>query len=181
MRTTQIFKMLGACAILGAFSGAGAAQDNKGPLSALTACRAVADPTARVACYDKAVDALNQATARNDVVVMDRAQVKETKKGLFGFTIGKLPIFGKKDGKGNEQEDQDDKELVTSITKVRALPYGKWRFTVDGGAIWETTEPITSLKVPTAGAAVLLEKGSLGSYFAKFGESNKRIAAKRVN
>jgi hypothetical protein len=181
MAATQTIKILTSFAILSACATVVAAEDDKGPLSALTQCRSVADPAARVACYDKAVDALNQATARNDVVVMDRQQVKETKKGLFGFSIGKLPIFGRKDGKPDAQEEQDDKELATRITKVRALPHGKWRFVVDGGAVWETTEPVTSLKVPTEGGAVTLEKGSLGSYFAKFGESRKRVAAKRVN
>jgi hypothetical protein len=149
-------------------------KDGQDPLASLTACRAVVDGAARVACYDQAVDALSVAVSRKDIAIVNKEQVREGRKGLFGFNIGKLPIFG-----GGDDEPESN-TLVTTITSVRELPYGKWRFVVDGGAIWETVEVITQRRDPSVGAKVELKKGAMGAYFIKV-DGGRATRAKRVN
>ena len=147
------------------------------PVTALQACRTLADATARLACYDRAVDALAAATASGDVVVVERTEVRKARKGLFGFT---LPRIGFLTGKPDNAEDAADaKELATVITASRSIGNGKWRFTVEGGALWETIEANMGFNDPLPGRKVLIERGSLGAFFATV-EKGRRVQAKRI-
>lgn len=147
------------------------------PVAALQQCRTIADTTARLACYDKAVDALAASTASGETVVVDRTEVRKARKGLFGFTLPRIGFLTGRDD--NDEDKADAAQLETKIVAARALPYGKWRFTVDGGGIWETVEASMGFSDPKPGATVLIEKGSLGAYFAKVGKG-RRVQAKRV-
>lgn len=147
------------------------------PVAALQQCRTLADASARLACYDKAVDALSAATAANEVVIVERTDVRKARKGLFGFTLPRIGFLtGRPD---NAQDRADEAELETTITASHSFGYGKWRFTVEGGASWETTETNIGFDDPLPGRKVLLQKGSLGGYFAKVGKG-RRVAAKRI-
>jgi len=147
------------------------------PVAALQQCRTIADVAARVACYDQAIDSLTTATVANDLVIVERTDLRKARKGLFGFT---LPKIGFLTGKPDNAEDRaDEEELETTITAGRSIGYGKWRFTVNGGATWETTEANMGFDDPLPGRKVLLQKGSLGGYFAKVGKG-RRVSAKRV-
>lgn len=147
------------------------------PVAALQQCRTVADPALRLGCYDKAVDALAAAQASNEVVIVDRTDLRKARKGLFGFT---LPKIGFLTGRPDNAEDRaDEAELATTITASRSIGYGKWRFTVEGGAQWETVETSIAFRDPLPGRKVFLEKGSLGAYYAKV-EGGRRVQAKRI-
>jgi hypothetical protein len=147
------------------------------PVTDLQACRKLADAAARLACYDQAVDALATATERGDVVVVERTEVRKARKGLFGFT---LPRIGFLTGKPDNAEDvADEKELNTVITASRSIGNGKWRFTVEGGALWETVEVNLGFSDPVPGRKVLIEKGLLGAYFVTV-ERGRRVQAKRI-
>ena len=143
----------------------------------LQSCRALTDPAARLACYDRAVDALASATARGDVVVVERTEVRKARKGLFGFT---LPRIGFLTGRADNAEDAaDEKELNTTVTASRQIGNGKWRFTVEGGALWETVEASMGFRDPLVGRKVTIEKGMMGAYFVTV-EKGRRVQAKRV-
>ena len=146
-------------------------------VAALQQCRSVADPAQRVACYDKAVDALTAGAASGDVVIVERTEVRRARKGLFGFAMPSLAFLsGRKD---NAEDQADQSRLETTIVSSRSLGYDKWRFTVEGGGVWETVESDSRFDDPRPGAKVLLEKGSLGSFYAKVGRGG-RVQAKRV-
>ena len=147
------------------------------PIAQLNACRGETDAARRLACYDRAVDALAAATASNDVVVVERQEVRRARKGLFGFT---LPSVGFLTGRKDSAEDTADaSELVTTITTSRSLGYDKWRFTVEGGGTWDTVESSSAFAEPRPGRKVTLTKGTLGAYYAKV-EGGRRVQAKRV-
>ena len=147
------------------------------PVAALQQCRTLADPALRLGCYDKAVDALAAAQASNEVVIVERQDVRKARKGLFGFT---LPKIGFLTGRPDNAEDRaDEAELATTITASRSIGYGKWRFTVEGGATWETVESGISFDDPAPGKKVVLQRGSLGAYYAKVGKG-RRVQAKRI-
>ncbi len=157
------------------------AADGPAPVApqvrALQECRAQADAAPRLACYDKAVDALTAATDSQQVVVIDRAEVRQARKGLFGFA---MPRIGFLSGRpGNAEDEADASHLDTTITKVRPLAYGKWRFTVENGGVWETTEIDSRFEDPAVGAKVTIEKGALGAYYAKVGKG-RRVQARRI-
>ena len=155
---------------------AAAAQERSDPLAGVTRCRAEADPARRVACYDAAVDALTAARDKKDIVVLDREAVRETRRGLFGFTLPRIGLFG---GKDDDPGVQEEREVATTVRSARSLGYGKWRIVVEDGAVWETTEATGSFPDPRPGAAITLQKGAMGGYFIK-GAKGRRVAAKRI-
>ncbi|HVF37568.1 MAG TPA: hypothetical protein VNA29_06455 [Sphingomicrobium sp.] len=140
----------------------------------LEGCRSIADASKRLACFDRVSGTLVGAAAKGDVVLVDRGQMRQARRSLFGFSLPKLPFFdGDKSG-----EDQSD-ELQSTITSLRSLPYGKYQFRIaDGNALWETTEA-SSAVTPRNGDKVLIKRGALGSYIVKFSGS-RAVKAKRV-
>jgi hypothetical protein len=146
-------------------------------VAALTSCRTLADAAARLACYDRAVDALSAATASGDIVIVERTEVRKARKGLFGFTLPRIDFLSGKPG--NAEDAADEKELNTVITGARSIGNGKWRFTVEGGALWETVEVNLGFSDPLPGRKVLIEKGLLGAYFVTV-EKGRRVQAKRI-
>jgi hypothetical protein len=148
-----------------------------GQIAALQACRAKADAAERLACYDKAVDVLSAATASRDLVVIDKAEVKQARKGLFGFTLPRIPFLSSKEG--DPDDDADSRELQTTVVSARRWNRIYWRFSVEGGGTWETTEDKRGFTDPKPGASVIIERGTLGAYYAKIGRGG-RAAVRRI-
>ena len=64
-----------------------------GVLAELTGCKAIADNTARLACFDAGVAKLAEATARGDVKIVDREDIRATRRSLFGFALPHVAFF----------------------------------------------------------------------------------------
>lgn len=169
-----------ALALAGPGAMAQAATDPLPPAVAkLIDCRAVTDGAARLACYDAQVDVLAQATARSEIVVLDKEALKKTRRSLFGFSLPPLPFFRGQDGDRNEA-DEPMNAIEATIGSARPLGYGKWMFVLDDGARWQTTETIGMMRDPKAGQSIRIEKGALGSYVAKV-EGGRAVRVMRVN
>jgi hypothetical protein len=172
-------KTIIAFAVLQSVPAFGAEEPIKIPaqVSALQTCRAKADAAERLACYDKAVDVLSAATASREIVVIDRAEVKTTRKGLFGFS---LPKIGFLSGRAGDKEDErDESELTSTVTSSRQFNREYWRITLADGAIWETTSTSRGFDDPKPGASVTVERGSLGAYWLTVGKRG-RVQARRI-
>lgn len=145
--------------------------------TALQTCRTKADAAERLACYDKAVDVLSAATASRDLVVIDKAEVKQARKGLFGFTLPRIPFLSGK--QGDPDDDADARELQTTVVSAKRWNRTYWRFSVEGGAMWETTEETRGFTDPKPGSTVIIERGTLGAYYAKVGRGG-RASVRRI-
>ncbi|GGB29282.1 hypothetical protein GCM10011380_18490 [Sphingomonas metalli] len=132
----------------------------------LTACRAVVDQQARLACYDEKVSALATAERTGDVVVADKAQIRQSKKALFGFGSLRLPIFGSDDGDAPTQ-------IEAKIASVRSAGFQKWEFTLDNGMRWRQTDDTEIF--PKAGQPVVIKSAALGSYFLRLPSRSVRV------
>ncbi len=126
-------------------------------ITGLLACRAIAGEAERLACFDKAAAAIDSAVSNKELVVFDKEGVRKTKKGLFGFGIPNLGIFG----------DDDD---TVEIKQVDGVIAGLGR-TVDGfifrlqdGSRWVQTDAKVIVIDPRIGDKVLIKKGALSSY-----------------
>ena len=126
----------------------------------IAACSSVSDAAARLACFDRAVEALEKARAANDLVVVDREQIRKSKRSLFGFTLPNLHLFGRDD----RDEAEDIKQVDATIQSVRDIGNDHWRLTMVDGAMWETTEGVAF--PPKIGQVIHIKAGVLGSYFA---------------
>jgi hypothetical protein len=141
-------------------------------VDALSACRAIADKDARLACYDQASARFAEAVGKGEVIVMDQQEVKQTRRSLFGFHLPSLPLF-----RGDSGPDQD--ELTAKIASASGLGYDKYRMRLEDGAIWETTEASSRISPPRSGQDVLIKRGPLGSYMMRI-DGQRAVRAKRV-
>ncbi|MBO9379415.1 hypothetical protein GG804_21815 [Sphingomonas histidinilytica] len=139
-------------------------------------CRAITDNAARLACYDQSASALEQAEAKKDLVVVDRKEIRETRKSLFGFTLPKIGLFG-----GGDKEEGDDKDAITelqsSVQAARMIGGGNWSLSLVDGGTWETMSALND--APRSGDKVRIKKASLGSYLGQVG-INRGVRFRRV-
>lgn len=124
-------------------------------------CRALLADSERLACYDRSVAALAVARDKEDIVVADRATIRETKRGLFGFGLPRLKLFG-----GTEGEDV--KEIEGVVTAVRTTQDGLAILTLADGARWKQTDGAALFA--KSGEAIRIKRGTLGSYLAMIGK-----------
>ena len=66
------------------------AQQN--PLDAVLACRAIEDATARLECFDGAVDQLEGASESGELVTVTRSEIEAVERDSFGLSLPSIPI-----------------------------------------------------------------------------------------
>ncbi|WP_309750666.1 hypothetical protein [Novosphingobium sp.] len=145
-------------------SGAQGADKRQPPpppkvLSDLLACRQIADPAARLACFDAQTAALASAAERSDILVADRQQVEEARRGVFGYAVGSSPLL---DAAGGGAEA---KRLDTTVIAARRSRGDGWIIAMAEGGTWEQIDSKPLALSPKPGQKVAITKGSLGSYF----------------
>ena len=141
-------------------------------------CRAIADPAARLACFDAGVAELAVADERRDVTMATREDIRQARRGLFGLTLPRIGLFSGGDKDGADAEDI--KEVDTVIEDVRPLRQGGWSFTVDGGVRWSQTDQQTMFRDPKPGMKVKIRRAAMGSFFANV-DGQRAIRVKREN
>lgn len=134
----------------------------------VAACRTITADAERLACFDRTVAAFETARAGNQLKVVDREDIKKTRRSLFGLSLPRLNLFG-----GGEDDEPEIKEIDATIRSVREMPYGLWIIGLDDGSNWQFTEQIT--QQPKVGDPITIKRGALGSYF---GIVKKRAALK---
>lgn len=127
-------------------------------------CRAITESTQRLACFDAQVARLDEAATRKEVLVVDQAEVKRTRKGLFGLNVPNL--FGGDDEKtGEEGVDH----IVSTVQSARQDASGKWTIILEDGAKWVQIDTST-MRSPKRGQSIRIRKAAMGSYFANVNE-----------
>jgi hypothetical protein len=166
--------LLLAALLLGLVSAASAQRGEHRPerrqqqpalFEALVRCRAIAEAAARLQCFDAASAALAQAAERRDIVVVDRGQVRESRRRLFGLALPRLPIFGGGD------DGRDDEEEITQLDGTVASAsqdgLGHWMVRLQDGSLWVQTDDNALALRPRPGQAVVIHRGALGSYMMR--------------
>ncbi len=128
---------------------------------AISDCRQVADRDARLACYDKAADAFEQAQAAGQVVVVDRAQVQAVKRQAFGISMPSLTLFNR----GPKEETLD--KISVALAGAHQEADGKWVLTTDENATWRQIDNTELYNPPHSGSTMVVRKAMLGSFFCK--------------
>lgn len=124
----------------------------------LADCRKVADDSARLACFDAAATALEQAEAKGDIVVVDRAQAQQVRRQAFGLSLPSLSVFDR----GDKPEQVNSIESV--ITAARADSTGRWVLTLEDGSTWTQIEVDPPAIKPKAGKPVRVRKAPMGGF-----------------
>ena len=134
-------------------------------LERLTACRAVAEDAARLACYDAAAAAFDTAEREGELVVIDRAAVNETRRQLFGFEMPTLPrLFGNGSG-----EDLDS--IESTLERASLSGENRWVFRLADGSVWRQIDSERVRFDNRPGEPVRVRKASLGSFLMTVGDS----------
>jgi hypothetical protein len=144
-------------------------------VNAVTACRDIGDAARRLVCYDEAAARLTQAVSHNDVVVLDREDVRQTRRSLFGFHLPRIALFG---GGAREVAETPD-EITATVSAASNIGYDKYRIRLEDGAVWQTTESSASVTPPHAGSSVVIRRGAMGAYFIRI-DGQRSLRAMRT-
>jgi hypothetical protein len=169
--------LLIALIVLGAGSAAAAQQTDGKRSQVLTRvvdCRKLTDAGERLACYDREVSAMEAAEARKDLVVVDRDQLRKTRRTLFGLTLPNLSVFG-----DDNQDEEGVQRIDTTIKSVTQGPYGKWILTLEDGARWAQLDSIELPVDPKPGHNIKIRRAAMGSYLANI-KDQTAIRVRRV-
>jgi hypothetical protein len=127
-------------------------------LQKLIDCRKIADNAARLACFDAAAAAFDQAEAKGDIVVVDREQARKVRRQAFGFTLPSITLFER----GEKPEELDNVTGVVAVARQNGS--GKWVIRLEDGAVWTQVDTNDVGTDPKPGEAVTIHKAALGSY-----------------
>jgi len=128
----------------------------------LLGCRAIQDSAQRLACFDRETAAVEQAIAKKDLVMIDKARATAAKRSLFGFSI---PDFGGLFG-GN---DDEVKEISSSVVSFDHNQYFGWTIRLADGSTWAQTDDAQLGLPPKKGDKVVVHRGSFGAFFLRLG------------
>lgn len=147
-----------------------AASATSNPADAVEACRSITETDRRLACFDRTVAILSGARIRREIVLVDKTQIRDTRKRLFGFTLPNFQIFG-----GSDKDDAAEavKQIEGTVATSTALPYGEYSLALQDGSIWRTTESVSGFAVHR-GDTVVIKRAMFG-YIIRNGAYSTRI------
>lgn len=132
--------------------------DGKSSLqTAFSTCRSIIEDDRRLACFDEAARALDDATASGELVVMDRSQVRQARLRMFGYGANLGSFLG-----GTDQDRIG--AIETTLTVARESGRGEWTFELADGSIWRQTDNERLRASPRRGQTVRVREGALGSF-----------------
>lgn len=131
-------------------------------LDRITACRALAPDAERLACFDRAAAELDTAKRDKALIVLDRQEVKQKRRSLFGLKLPDIDLFGR-----DEAKDPPIPEIDTTLTSVRAAGRDRLLFKFADGSTWRSIE--LARDTPDPGMKVKIKRAAMGTYRASFG------------
>ncbi len=137
---------------------------------AVTKCRSISDNVARLECFDRSVGALDDAAAKNDVVVVDREQVRKTKRTLFGLSLPSFDLFASQEDKAEELS-----QITGTVGSAERDGQGRLIVTLADGAHWHQTDDSAVGRTPRAGDTVTIKRAAFNSYMMRVGPIAMRV------
>jgi hypothetical protein len=132
-------------------------------LNQLTACRSITDNSERLACYDRQVAALEAAEASREIAVVDRTQIRRTRRSLFGLRLPDLGIFG--DDTDQSEDGAAVNEINSTIQAITSGADGRVHYILVEGGTWVQTEGRRG-QPARVGQTIRIRRGPLGSFMA---------------
>lgn len=134
-------------------------------IQSIKACQSEADPAARLACFDAAAAAIVGATETGELKIVDREEVRKTRRKLFGFSLPDFGIFGKKDKDGKDEEEIQ--EIETTIASVSGSHGSGYIIRTEEGAVWRIDDVPRRMLEPKTGDKMLIKNAALTSFFIR--------------
>lgn len=124
---------------------------------AVVDCKSIADPTERLACYDRTVEAMATASRERELAVYDRNTMREARRGIFGLGLPKLKLF-------DDDQSEEVTEIDSKIASLRMANDGFYIFVLEDGARWKQTDGHNPF--PKPGQKIHIRKAAMGSFMA---------------
>lgn len=134
-------------------------------IESIKVCQAETDALARLACFDAAAAAIVGASEAGELRIVDRDEVRKTRRKLFGFSLPDFGIFGKRDKDGNDEDELD--EIETTIESVSGSYRSGYTIRTQEGAVWRIDKVPGRLLEPKPGDKMLIKNAALTAYFIR--------------
>ena len=131
------------------------------PVQAVIDCRKIDDGVQRLACYDKAVAAMDQAQTSGDLVSIDREQRRAARHQAFGLALPSLSFLNR----GEKPEEIN--HMTDRVAGAYKNGDRKWVIKLEGGAVWRQIDDTEVDRPPHPGSTAEIRTGVLGSFFMK--------------
>ena len=136
-------------------------------------CRVIAAAAARLACFDREVGELQAADTQREITFADKETVKKTRRGLFGFDMPDLGLFG-----GDDEEAV--KSVETSVASASRNSDGGYRIAMADGSEWVQIDNKRMPLAPRPGQKIMIKSASFGTYFLSLeGRPSIRVRRER--
>jgi hypothetical protein len=109
------------------------------------------------------------AVSNGAVTIVGREEIQRTRRSLFGLRLPATPLLGDANKTGATS-------IATTIRAVHPFERDKWILELADGAVWQTTEGDTRSVEPRPNDAVVIRRGSLGSYILKWNSGRAQRA-----
>src|SRR5690606_26183898 len=114
-----------------------------------------------------------QAMQNRDIVMMDRQQIRSTRRTLFGLQLPDIELFGGGD-------DDEAKQLETRLASVGRNGDGRWLLALEDGARWQQIDDRLVAVAPGPGDPVVIRRASMGTYMMRI-RGQPGIRVKRIS
>lgn len=149
-----------------------AATSNEAPETGVVAqlrqCQSIPQNEARLSCFDLSMAAFDAASRSGEVAIIDRHQVEQTNRQLFGFQV---PNLGQLFGVSNASFGPSINEIETTLVKAQRRSDGRWVFHLADGSVWNQTNNDRFAVRDREGDPVRIRRASLSSYLMTVGGS----------
>lgn len=146
-------------------------QSASGPgvIQQLRQCQTITDNQARLTCFDRGMAAFDAANRTGEVAIIDRVQIEQTNRQLFGFQVPNLGhLFG---NNTTVSTGETINEIETTLVKAQRRNDGRWVFELADGSVWHQTNNDRFNVRDREGDPVRIRRASLSSYLMTVGGS----------
>lgn len=169
-------RLIASCSLFCVATSAAAKVEPPRPaqIQELYNCREIADPTARLACFDREVGELQTADTQREISFADKETVKKTRRGLFGFDLPDFGLFG------GDDEEEKVKRIETTVASVSNTSDGGYRIAMADGSVWAQIDSKRMPTAPRTGQKIEIKTASFGTYFLSLeGRPSVRVRRER--
>lgn len=137
-------------------------------LMQLRQCQGLQNDTERLDCFDRGMASLNEAQQAGDLAIIDRSQIQQTKRQLFGFESPDISrLFG-----DNQRAAADEiNQIETTLISAHQDHNGRWLLVLADGSSWRQTDNSRKQVRNIEGSPVAIHRASLGSYLMNVGRT----------
>jgi hypothetical protein len=142
------------------------------PVARLLACQSLTDAVGRLACFDHEAAAMRGAISRRDLVVVDRDEIRRTRRSLFGLSLPNMAVLG-----GDKEEISHIDSVLEGTSHNRD---GGYVFRLEDDSRWTQVDDRPFALEPRKGEKVVVKRAAMGSFMLTVGHQ-PGVRVQRLN